>query len=76
MVPTRSPTLSEYLTYWLTEVVQPKLPAHDDGEIPDRHRALPAPRPWASPVDKLTVATVQRYLNGRRDAGDSVPKLG
>jgi integrase len=75
VVPTRSPTLSDYLTYWHAEVV---LPARRPTTVAKYRTAIELylrPGLGSHHLDKLTVATVQRYLNTRRASGDSVAKL-
>ncbi len=75
LVPTRSPTLSDYLTYWHAEVV---LPARRPTTVAKYRTAIELylrPGLGGHHLDKLTVATVQRYLNTRRATGDSVAKL-
>ena len=75
VVPTRSPTLSDYLTYWHAEVV---LPTRRPTTVAKYRTAIELylrPGLGSHHVDKLTVATVQRYLNARRASGDSVAKL-
>ena len=76
VVPTRSPTLSEYLTYWLTEVVAPGAPAHDRGEVPHRHRALPASRPRAATASTSSPSrSCSATSTPAAPRGDSVAKL-
>jgi integrase len=75
VVTTRSPTLSDYLTYWHAEVV---LPARRPTTVAKYRTAIELylrPGLGSHHLDKLTVATVQRYLNARRASGDSVAKL-
>jgi hypothetical protein len=75
VVPTRSPTLSAFLTYWLAEVV---VPARRPTTVAKYRTAIELylrPGLGSHHLDKLTVATVQRYLNARRASGDSVSKL-
>ena len=75
VIPTRSPTVSQYLSYWLTEVAEPKLRPTTIAKYRTAIELYLRPGVGHHRLDKLTVATVQRFLNGRRDAGDSVPKL-
>ena len=75
VVPTRSPTLSEYLNYWLAEVAEPKLRPTTTAKYRTAVELYLRPGLGNQRLDKLTVATVQRYLNTRRAAGDSTQKL-
>jgi integrase len=75
VVPTRSPNLSEYLTYWLTDVITPSRRPTTVAKYRTAIELYLRPGLGHHRLDKLTVATVQRYLNGRRAAGDSVAKL-
>jgi integrase len=75
VIPTRSPTVSEYLSYWLREVAEPKLRPTTIAKYRTAIELYLRPGVGHHRLDKLTVATVQRFLNGRRDTGDSVPKL-
>ena len=75
VIPTRSPTVSQYLSYWLTEVAEPKLRPTTIAKYRTAIELYLRPGVGHHRLDKLTVATVQRFLNGSRDAGDSVPKL-
>jgi integrase len=75
VVPTRSPNLSEYLTYWLTDVITPSRRPTTVAKYRTAIELYLRPGLGHHRLDKLTVAIVQRYLNGRRAAGDSVAKL-
>lgn len=75
VVPTRSPTLSSYLDYWLTEVVQPKLRPTTAAKYRSTIELYLRPALGNQQLEKLTVAGVQRFLNSRSGAGDSVQKL-
>jgi integrase len=75
VIPTRSPTVSEYLTYWLVEVAEPKLRPTTIAKYRTAIELYLRPGLGHHRLDKLTVAIVQRFLNGRRGVGDSVPKL-
>lgn len=75
VIPTRSPTVSAYLDYWLTEVAEPKLRPTTLAKYRSTVELYLRPGLGTQRLDKLTVATVQRFLNTRRNAGDSVPKL-
>ncbi|MHA6631778.1 site-specific integrase [Pseudonocardia sichuanensis] len=75
VIPTRTPTLSSYLDYWLKEVAEPKLRPTTLSKYRTAIELYLRPGLGAQRLDKLTVATVQRFLNTRRAAGDSVPKL-
>ena len=75
VIPTRSPTVSDYLSYWLTEVAEPKLRPTTVAKYRTAIELYLRPGIGRHRLDKLTVATFQRYLNARRGAGDSVAKL-
>jgi hypothetical protein len=75
VVPTRSPTLSSYLDYWMTEVVEPKLRPTTAAEYRSTVELYRRPALGSQQLEKLTVASMQRFLNSRRSAGDSVQKL-
>jgi integrase len=75
VVPTRSPTVSDYLTYWLIEVAEPKLRPTTIAKYRTASELYLRPGVGHHRLDKLTVAIVQRFLNARRTAGDSVAKL-
>jgi integrase len=75
VIPTRSPTLSDYLTYWLKEVAEPKLRPTTLSKYRTAVELYLRPGLGRHRIDKLTVATVQHFLNARRAKGDSVPKL-
>ena len=63
-------------TYWLAEVIMPRRRPTTWRSTAPRSSSTCGPA-WASPkLDQLTVATVQRYLNARRAAGDSVAEAG
>ncbi|MER7361789.1 hypothetical protein [Nonomuraea wenchangensis] len=62
---TKSPKLSDYLSYWLTNVVEPNLaPKAGDYEMFSRLYITPAPS--SKRHDKLTVRDVQAWLNKLR----------
>jgi integrase len=75
VIPTRFPTLSDYLIYWLAEVAEPKLRPTTAAKYRTAIELYLRPGLGHHRLDKLTVAAVQRYLNARRTAGDSVAKL-
>jgi integrase len=75
VIPTRSPTLSSYLDYWMTEVVEPKLRPTTAAKYRSTTELYLRPALGNQQLEKLTVAGVQRFLNSRRAAGDSVQKL-
>jgi integrase len=75
VIPTRSPTMSEYLTYWLVDVAEPKLRPTTIAKYRTAIELYLRPGLGHHRLDKLTVAIVQRFLNSRRSGGDSVPKL-
>jgi integrase len=75
VIPTRSPTVSEYLTDWLVEVAEPKLRPTTIAKYRTAIELYLRPGLGHHRLDKLTVAIVQRFLNSRRGVGDSVPKL-
>jgi hypothetical protein len=75
VVPTRSPTLSEYLEYWLAEVAAPKLRPTTVSKYRSAVELHLRPGLGGQRLDKLTVGMVQRFLNARRASGDSPQKL-
>lgn len=75
VIPTRSPTLSGFLDYWLAEVAGPKLRPTTVAKYRTAVELYLRPGLGSQRLDKLTVVTVQRYLNARRASGDSVQKL-
>lgn len=75
VVPTRSPTLSDYLTTWLDEVVAPGLRPTTLAKYRTAVELYLRPGLGHHRLDKLTVALVQGYLNARHAGGDSVAKL-
>ena len=75
VIPTRSPSLSGFLDYWLAEVAGPKLRPTTVAKYRTATELYLCPGLGSQRLDKLTAATVQRYLNRRRAAGDSVQKL-
>ncbi len=75
VMPTRSPTVGEYLDYWLAEVAMPRLRPTTIAKYRTAIERYLRPALGTQKLDQLTVATVQRFLNTRRAAGDSVQKL-
>jgi excisionase family DNA binding protein len=75
VIATRSPTLSEYLDYWIKEVAEPKLRPTTVSKYRTAIALYLRPGLGTQRLDKLTVAAVQKYLNSRRAIGDSVAKL-
>ena len=63
------------LTYWLTDVIKPSRRPTTVAKYGTAIQLYLRPGLGHHRLDKLTVAIVQRYLNGRRAAGDSVAKL-
>jgi integrase len=75
VIPTRSPTLSDYLTTWLNDVVAPGLRPTTLAKYRTAVELYLRPGLGQHRLDKLTVAIVQSYLNARHTRGDSVAKL-
>ena len=75
VIPTRSPTLSDYLTTWLNGVVAPGLRPTTLAKYRTAVELYLRPGLGQHRLDKLTVAIVQGYLNARHARGDSVAKL-
>ena len=67
--------MSEYLDYWLAEVAGPKLRPTTVAEYRTAVELYLRPGLGGHRLDKLTVATVQRFLNTCRASGDSTQKL-
>lgn len=62
-IPVKAPTVAEYLTYWLTEVIKPN---REDGtysayELSSRLHVIPGI--GKKRIDKLTVRETQAWLN-------------
>ena len=74
-VPTRSPTLSEFLRYWMAEVVQPRLRPTTTAKYRSTIDLYIEPVLGRRKIEKITVQMVQQLLNARREAGDSAAKL-
>lgn len=74
-IPTRSPTLSEYLDYWMHEVVEPKLRPTTLAKYRSTVELYLRPGLGTQRLAKLTVAKVQQFLNSRRASGASVSTL-
>ena len=74
-LPTRPPTVGEYLDYWLPEVVAPGLRPTTASTYRTAVELYLKPELGHISLDQLTVAHVQRYLNMKLHRGDSVPKV-
>lgn len=74
-VPTRPPTLSAFLQYWMTEVVQPRLRPTTVAKYRSTIDLYIEPVLGRRKIEKITVQMVQQLLNARREAGDSAAKL-
>lgn len=75
VIPTRSPTLAEYLDRWMAEVAEPKLRPATVAKYRTAVELYLKPGLGRQRLEKLTVRNVQQFLNARRAGGDSVPKL-
>lgn len=75
VMPTRSPTVAEFLDYWLNEVVDPKLRP----TTASRYRSVVdiylKPGLGKQRLEKLTVSTVRTFLNRQQASGRPVPTL-
>ncbi|GAA2848056.1 site-specific integrase [Pseudonocardia halophobica] len=75
VMPTRSPTVAEFLDYWLREVVDPKLRP----TTASRYRSVVVQylRPGLGKhrLEKLTVSAVQMFLNRQQENGRSTQTL-
>ena len=65
----------EYLDYWLTEVARPGVRPTTYAKYEVVIRLYLKPGLGQHRLDRLSVATVQFYLNGRLQAGDSAAKV-
>ncbi|MEV0234829.1 site-specific integrase [Nonomuraea sp. NPDC050786] len=65
-VVTKSPKLSDYLTYWLTNVVEPNLAPKTVANYEMFSRLYITPALGSKRLDKLTVRDVQAWLNKLR----------
>ncbi|GAA3238401.1 site-specific integrase [Pseudonocardia petroleophila] len=75
IIPTRTPTVSEYLDYWLKEVAEPKLRPTTMAKYRSTIEIYLRPGLGRQKLATLSVRHVQEFLNRRRAMGDSVPKL-
>jgi len=66
-VATKVPTLNDYLSHWLTEVVAPNLAPSTATNYDMFVRLYIAPALGKRRIDKLTVSDVQTWLNKLRD---------
>jgi integrase len=66
-VPTTTPTVAEYLAYWLAEVIEPNREpnTYSHYELMSRLHIIPAI--GSRRIDRLTVRDVQSWLNKLRD---------
>ena len=74
-MPTRSPTVGEYLDYWLPEVVAPRLRPTTVSKYRTAIERYLKPGLGNVRLEQLTVARVQHFLNMRLQHGDSVQKV-
>jgi integrase len=65
-VPTKVPTLAEYIAYWLREVVRPNLAPGSCVTYEGLCRRHIVPGPGRKRIDKLQVQDVQTWLNEAR----------
>lgn len=75
IIPTRTPTVSEYLDYWLKEVAEPKLRPTTMAKYRSTVELYLRPGLGRRKLATLSVRHVQEFLNSRQATGDSVPKL-
>lgn len=75
VIPTRTPTVSEYLDYWLREVAEPKLRPTTMAKYRSTVELYLRPGLGKRNLATLSVRHLQEFLNSRRAVGDSVPKL-
>lgn len=73
--PVRGWKVGEYLDYWLVEVARPMLRRTTYAEYETMVRLYLRPGLGRYRLDRLTVATVQAYLNGCLQAGHSSAKV-
>lgn len=74
-LPTRSPTLSEFLQYWMAEAVLPRLRPTTVAKYRSTIDLYIEPVLGRRKIEKISVQMVQQLLNVRRAAGDSPAKL-
>lgn len=73
--PDKNWRLGDYLDYWLREVVRPSRRPKTYEAYELRVRLNLKPHLGGIPLQRLTVPTVQTFLNERLSAGDSVRKV-
>ncbi|MFC3997861.1 tyrosine-type recombinase/integrase [Nocardiopsis sediminis] len=74
-VPDRPWKLGEYLDYWLEQVAKPSVRSTTYAKYEQTVRLYLKPNLGTQRLDRLRVAKLQTFLNGRLKAGDSVPKV-
>ncbi len=62
-VPTKTPTVADYLTYWLREVVEPNLAPLTYSTYDTLTRLYIVPGVGAKRIDRLQVRDVQTWIN-------------
>jgi integrase len=62
-IPTKTPTVAEYLTYWLAEVVKPNREDNTYAHHEINTRLYIIPHIGAKRIEKLTVRQAQEWLN-------------
>lgn len=75
VMPTRSPTVAEFLAYWLKEVVDPKLRPTTASRYHSVVDLYLRPGLGRHRLEKLTVSAVQMFLNRQQADGRSTPTL-
>src|ERR1019366_5721363 len=73
--PTSAWKVGEYLDYWLAEVAKPMVRPTTYAKYEVMVRLYLRPGLGRHRLDRLSVATVQAYLNGRLHGGDSPAKV-
>jgi integrase len=73
--PSRAWKVGEYLDYWLSEVARPSVRPTTYAKYEVMIRLYLKPGLGRHRLDRLSVATVQSYLNGLLQAGDSAAKV-
>ncbi|MDS1270438.1 site-specific integrase [Lipingzhangella sp. LS1_29] len=74
-VPDRPWKLGEYLDYWLEHVAKPSVRATTYAKYEQTVRLYLKPTLGSQRLDRLRVAKIQTFLNGRLKGGDSVAKV-
>jgi integrase len=74
-LPSRPWKLREFMEYWLENVVRPSRSWNTYKKYEQTARLYLNPGIGKQPLQRLRVATVQTFLNGRLRAGDSIAKV-